>query len=250
MQITFLGCGNSRGVPYINCHCYVCTSTNKKNKRKRPSLLIEENNNTILIDTSPDLKQQCMENNITKIDAVIYTHDHFDHVAGIDDLRSFCHGTKPINAYIDDNTFASMSRRYDYLFQGLSRQCHPMLKRNKLDAFQEINGIQCVSFNQIHGSILSRGIRIKNFAYSTDFNEIPEESVEYLNDLEIWVVDCTRYSYAETHSYYEKTLMLIERFKPKLAVLTHMSHEIEYEEISKIIPKGVIAAYDNLIINI
>ncbi|MSO14060.1 MBL fold metallo-hydrolase [Rickettsiales endosymbiont of Trichoplax sp. H2] len=246
MQITILGCGNSHGVPCINCDCFVCKSTNKKNKRKRPSIFVEYKDTKILIDTSPDLRQQCLENNIIEIDAVIYTHDHSDHVAGIDDVRRLCKDKKPIDAYIDDSTFKSLSKRYDYIFKNNSPLYYSLLKRIKLEKSQKIGDINVSAFDQIHGSIISQGIRLENIAYSTDFNEIPEKSFEKLENLDVWIVDCMRYSYAPTHSYLEKTLLLIERIKPKLAVLTHMAHEIEYEEISKILPKNVIAAYDNL----
>ena len=137
MQITILGCGNSHGVPCINCDCFVCKSANKKNKRKRPSIFVEYKDTKILIDTSPDLRQQCLENNIIEIDAVIYTHDHSDHVAGIDDIRRLCKDKKPIDAYIDDSTFKSLSKRYDYIFQNNSPLYYSLLKRIKLEKSQK-----------------------------------------------------------------------------------------------------------------
>ena len=246
MQITILGCGNSHGVPCINCSCFVCESGNIKNKRKRASIFIEHKDTKILIDTSPDLRQQCLENNIREIDAVMYTHDHSDHVAGIDDIRRLCKDKKPIDAYIDDNTFKNLNKRYSYIFNETSSLYYPLLKRRVLKPFQKIGDINVSSFDQMHGSIISQGIRLENIAYSTDFNEMPEEAFEKLENLDVWILDCMRYSYAPTHSYLEKSLLLIERVKPKLAILTHMAHEIEYDEISKILPKNVIAAYDNL----
>ena len=246
MQITILGCGNSHGVPCINCNCFVCESDNIKNKRKRASIFIEHKDTKILIDTSPDLRQQCLENNITEIDAVIYTHDHSDHVAGIDDIRRLCKDKKPIDAYIDDTTFKNLTKRYNYIFNETSSLYHPLLKRKILKPFQKVGDVNVSAFDQIHGAIISQGIRLENVAYSTDFNEMPEDAFEKLKNLDVWILDCMRYSYAPTHSYLEKSLLLIERVKPKLAVLTHMAHEIEYDEISKILPKNVIAAYDNL----
>ena len=246
MQVTILGCGSSHGVPSINCDCFVCKSENIKNKRKRASIFVETQKTKILIDTSPDLRQQCLENDIRRIDAIIYTHDHSDHVAGIDDARRLCKNRQPIDAYIDDVTFDKLNKRYDYIFQTSDPLYYPLLKRIKLDPFQKIGDINVVAFDQIHGSIISQGIRLDNVAYSTDFNEIPEESLAKLENLDVWIVDCLRYSYAPTHSYLEKSLLLIERVKPKLAVLVHMGHEIEYEEMSKILPKNIIAAYDNM----
>jgi phosphoribosyl 1,2-cyclic phosphate phosphodiesterase len=246
MQVTILGCGSSHGVPSLNCDCFVCKSENIKNKRKRASIFVETQKTKILIDTSPDLRQQCLENDIRRIDAIIYTHDHSDHVAGIDDARRLCKNRQPIDAYIDDVTFDKLNKRYDYIFQTSDPLYYPLLKRIKLDPFQKIGDINVVAFDQIHGSIISQGIRLDNVAYSTDFNEIPEESLAKLENLDVWIVDCLRYSYAPTHSYLEKSLLLIERVKPKLAVLVHMGHEIEYEEMSKILPKNIIAAYDNM----
>ena len=246
MQVTILGCGSSHGVPSINCDCFVCKSENIKNKRKRASIFVETQKTKILIDTSPDLRQQCLENDIRGIDAIIYTHDHSDHVAGIDDVRRLCKSRQPIDAYIDDATFDNLNKRYDYIFQTSDPLYYPLLKRIKLEPFQKIGDINVVAFDQIHGSIISQGIRLDNVAYSTDFNEISEESLAKLENLDVWIVDCLRYSYAPTHSYLEKSLFLIEKVKPKLAVLVHMGHEIEYEEISKILPKNVIAAYDNM----
>jgi phosphoribosyl 1,2-cyclic phosphate phosphodiesterase len=246
MKVTILGCGSSHGVPSLNCDCFVCKSDNIKNKRKRASIFVETQKIKILIDTSPDLRQQCLENDIREIDAIIYTHDHSDHVAGIDDVKRLCKNNQPIDAYIDDTTFNNLNVRYDYIFKTSDPLYYPLLRRIKLEPLQKIGDLNVVAFDQVHGSIVSQGIRLNNVAYSTDFNEISEESLAKLENLDVWIVDCLRYSYAPTHSYLEKSLLLIERVKPKLAVLTHMGHEIEYEEISKILPKNVIAAYDNM----
>ncbi len=246
MKVTILGCGSSHGVPSLNCDCFVCKSDNIKNKRKRASIFVETQKIKILIDTSPDLRQQCLENDIREIDAIIYTHDHSDHVAGIDDVKRLCENNQPIDAYIDDTTFNNLNVRYDYIFKTSDPLYYPLLRRIKLKPLQKIGDLNVVAFDQVHGSIVSQGIRLNNVAYSTDFNEISEESLAKLENLDVWIVDCLRYSYAPTHSYLEKSLLLIERVKPKLAVLTHMGHEIEYEEISKILPKNVIAAYDNI----
>ena len=246
MNITILGCGGSQGVPHIGCNCYVCGSDHPKNKRKRVSIFIETEKTKILVDTSPDLRQQCLENNITHLDAIIFTHDHSDHVAGIDEVRALCKNKMLIDAYVDDQTFASLSLRYNYIFEKIDPLYFPSLNRKKLESSQMIGDIEVKAFNQLHGSLISQGLRFGNAAYSTDFNLIPEESMHQLENLDIWIVDCLRYSYAPTHSYLEKTLLLIERLKPKLAVLTHMGHDIDYDEISKILPKNVIAGFDNM----
>lgn len=249
MRVTILGCGSSQGVPYIGCQCYVCTSKNIKNKRKRVSILIETDKTKILVDTSPDLRQQCLENNIKTVDAIIFTHDHSDHVAGIDEVRGLCKNKTAIDAYIDDATFMSLSHRYEYIFHKKNSLYFPTLKRKKLEKDQVIGDIQVKAFEQVHGKIISQGLRFGDIAYSTDFNHISEESIKELQNLKVWIVDCLRYYYAVTHSYLERTLLLIERVNPKLAVLTHMGHDIEYDEISKILPKNVIAGFDNMVIS-
>ncbi|WPX96182.1 MBL fold metallo-hydrolase [Candidatus Bandiella woodruffii] len=248
MKITILGCGSSQGVPYIGCKCYVCASDDSKNKRRRVSILVETDATKILVDTSPDLRQQCLDNNITSLDAIIFTHDHSDHVAGIDEVRALRKNKKLIDAYIDDETFRSLSNRYSYIFNYSTPLYPPTLRRKKLDKSQIIGDVQVKAFDQMHGDIISQGLRFGNVAYSTDFNKIPDESMECLQNLDVWIVDCLRYSYAPTHSYFEKTLLLIEQIKPKLAVLTHMGHDIDYNEISKILPKNVVAGFDNMVI--
>lgn len=246
MEITILGCGSSHGVPSVNCHCFVCTSDNPRNKRTRASIFIKTKKTQILIDTSPDLRQQCLNNNIESVNAIIFTHEHSDHVAGIDDIRRLCKYGQPIVSYMDDATFAALKIRYHYIFSSENLMYPPLIKRKELKKQQKIGDVNVISFNQIHGLIMSQGIRINNVVYSTDLNKMPESSLTALQNLDIWILDCLRYSYTPTHLYLEKSLLLIERIKPKLAVLTHMGHDIEYEEISKMLPKNVIAAYDNL----
>jgi phosphoribosyl 1,2-cyclic phosphate phosphodiesterase len=246
MEITILGSGSSQGVPQVACKCCVCASSNVKNKRKRASILIESTQTKILVDTSPELRLQCLENNISNVDAVIFTHAHSDHVAGIDDIRMLCTNKKSISAYMDDETFNTLLCSYNYIFNSKDNAYLPYLRRNKLEKKQVIGDIEVNAFDQIHGKIISQGLRFRDVVYSTDFSEIPEESIVYLQNLKVWVVDCLRYYYSPTHSHLEKTLSLIERHRPKLAILTHMSHDIDYDEISKILPKNVIAAFDNM----
>ena len=250
MKVTILGCGSSQGVPYIACQCYVCASNNTKNKRRRASILVETGKTKILVDTSPDLRQQCLENNIKAIDAIIFTHDHFDHVGGIDDTRGLCKNETPIDTYIDDATFSSLSCRYEYIFYKNNPLYLPTLKRKKLQKSQTIGDIKVKAFEQKHGKAISQGLRFGDIAYSTDFNYIPKQSIAELQNLKIWIVDCLRYYYALTHSYLERTLLLIEQIKPKLAILTHMGHDIDYDEISKILPLNVIPGFDNMKIKI
>jgi len=246
MQVTILGCGSSLGVPQLLCKCYVCTSGTIKNKRRRASIHIQDQGTSILVDTSPDVKYQLLDNNISHLDAVIFTHDHSDHVAGIDEIRAMCLNKKPIDAYIDDETFATLQKRYEYIFNNKNNIYFSSLFRKKLTNKFSIKNLSFESFLQIHGNIISRGLIYRDFAYSTDFHCIPQVSLAKLSNVTVWIIDCLRYSHSISHSYLEKTLTLIDQVNPKLAILTHMGHDIDYEEINNILPSNVVAAYDNM----
>jgi phosphoribosyl 1,2-cyclic phosphate phosphodiesterase len=258
MKVTILGCGASPGVPLIGCGCRVCSSDDPKNKRSRVSVLVQEGDATLLIDTSPDMRSQCIANKIKTIDAILYTHAHADHTHGIDDIRSFnYYNNAPIPAYMDPQTEKEIRDRFSYAFlepipaYGWFRPClKPMrVDLHVTDAFH-IGKMEIKAFEQIHGRGKSLGYRIGNFAYSTDVNELPEKAFDNLNDLDVWVVDCLQYEPAPTHAHLDLTLKWIERAKPKMAILTHMSHMIEYEELKGKLPENITPAYDGLVIDL
>jgi len=255
MRVTILGCGNSTGVPAIGCTCEVCLSDNPKNKRSRVSVLVEEKGLNLLIDSSPDLREQALKNNIKQIDAVLYTHSHADHTMGIDDLRAFNYlSQKTLLAYGDAATMNTLTDRFPYIFRqktdkifyGASLSAH-ILADEPVYRFT-IEGLSVTSFEQIHAKVKTLGYRIGNFAYSTDTNQLPETAFEALAGVEIWAVDCLRYSEAFSHSHLKQTLEWIERVKPKLAILTHMDHDLEYDRLSSELPAGVVAGYDGMVI--
>ena len=243
MKITILGCGSSTGVPLIGCKCAVCTSDNPKNKRTRVSVYVESGDLRLLIDASPDLREQALKNNITDVNAVIFTHAHADHANGIDDLRSFNHlGNRVLDAYIEPPIPAF----------GWFR---PALQYHQLEAGQSvtIQGVKISVFKQIHGQFIERaepyvtlGIRIGDFAYSTDVKELPEESLAALKGVRYWVIDCLRKEIAPTHAHLDLTLSWIRQINPERAFLTHMNHQLEYEALKKHLPPGVEPAYDSL----
>ena len=251
MRITILGCGSSSGVPMIGCTCAVCRSDNPKNKRSRVSVFIEINGKNLLIDTSPDLRAQMLANHISRVDAVLYTHDHADHTHGIDDLRSFNYlsgNTLPV--YCDQATCDSLLSRFGYAFGPKPDIWYrPSLKANLI---QSPNGklnildISIAYFEQLHGKVKTIGYRIGNFAYSTDLDGLPEAAFEALEGTEIWVVDCLRKTKSHAHAHLEMTMGWIGRVKPKLAVLTHMSHDMDYDELTRILPSGVVPGYDGM----
>jgi phosphoribosyl 1,2-cyclic phosphate phosphodiesterase len=252
MKITMLGCGNSSGVPIIGCDCPTCSSDNPKNNRTRVSVYVETEQAKLLIDTSPDLRAQALRHNIRHVDAVLYTHDHADHVHGIDDVRSYNYMTnQPLPVYGDEVNMRQIEARFPYAFleRTQANWLRPALIAHhlpKLAGSFEVNGQKIIYFEQIHGKIKSLGYRIGDFAYSTDVNILPEESLSALEGVKIWIVDCLRYEPAHSHSYLENTLAWIKRIQPKRAVLTHMSHEIEYEAIKAQLPEGVEPGYDGL----
>ena len=243
----------------IGCKCAVCLSDNPKNKRTRVSVYVETGDLRLLIDASPDLREQALKNNITDVNTVIFTHAHADHAHGIDDLRNFNHlGNNVLDTYADQGTYQELHERFGYCFEppiptfGWFR---PALVYKRLEAGQSINvrGVNITAFKQIHGQFIERpepytnlGIRIGDFAYSTDVKELPSESLAVLKGVRYWVVDCLRKEIAPTHAHLDLSLSWIKQISPERAFLTHMNHQLEYEELKKHLPPGVEPAYDGL----
>lgn len=257
MKVTILGSGNSTGVPSIGCKCEVCQSTNPKNKRSRVSAFIEERGCNILIDSSPDLREQALKNNITRVDALLYTHAHADHANGIDDMRSFNYlSNKSIPAYGNAHTINTLCARFSYIFTpktggffygaSLNGQIVPETPVGKI----EIADNTVTYFQQNHAKINTLGYRIGGFAYSTDVKALPEESFEALRGVEVWVVDCLRRAETFSHSHLAQSLQWIARVQPRLAILTHMDHDFDYDRLSSELPSGVIPAYDGMIVEL
>lgn len=257
MRVVMLGCGGSAGVPFIGCPCSVCTSDNPRNKRTRVSLYIEVDGRHLLIDTSPDLRSQALREDITKVEAVLYTHDHADHVHGIDELRSFNYLLgKPIPIYGSTETLEVLKRRFSYAFQEKPQNqwYRPTLLpvafgEGKVVEF-DVLGVKVTAFEQSHGQGVSYGYRIGNFAYSTDTDFLSDSAFEALAGVDTWIVDCLRYQPAPTHAHLETTLRWIERLKPRQAILTHMTHEFDYDILSGELPSGVLVGYDGLQIHL
>ncbi len=240
----------------IGCGCEVCTSDNPKNKRSRVSSWIETRGKSLLIDSSPDLRQQALKHNIRRVDSVLYTHDHADHTHGLDELRSFNYlSDEAIPIYCDRQTYASIYSKFGYAFQEKPPVWfRPCLTANILEEGDVgkvlIQDITVTYFKQLHGKVTTLGYRIGNMAYSTDTDGLPESAFKALEGVEIWIVDCLRYSKSPTHASLEMTLGWIDRVKPKLAILTHMAHEFDYEQLSKELPAGVVAGYDGMAIEL
>lgn len=242
MEIVVLGCGASTGVPMLGLGWGRCDPNNPKNRRTRVSLLIKNGEDNIILDTSPDIREQLFRENITKVDAIVYTHYHADHVSGIDELRSLYFSNKQtIDIYGDQATLDEIKSRYHYLF---SREKYDptykgFLIPHLIEGDFTLRGINFKTFYQEHGNINSLGFRIGNFAYSTDARNLDENAFKVLEGIDTWIVDCLKREEAPSHSHLARTLSWIERVKPKRAFLTHMDLSMDYDELSNELKNAV-----------
>ncbi|MDD3288290.1 MAG: MBL fold metallo-hydrolase [Alphaproteobacteria bacterium] len=255
MKVTILGCGNSGGVPLIGNKWGACDPGNPRNRRRRASALVEEGDTTLLIDTSPDLREQLLACNLQHLTAVLYTHFHADHTHGIDDLREVNWLThEPIPIYADKEMISEIQNRFAYVFPEYNRppgKFHrPVLEPHIIDSPLQFGSITVNCFKQQHGNIETLGFRFNDFAYSSDVNSLDEKAFKALRGVKVWVVDAIREYAHPTHSYLEQTLGWIEKVNPDKAYLTHMDQSMDYATISAKLPKNVEPSYDGLVIEI
>jgi phosphoribosyl 1,2-cyclic phosphate phosphodiesterase len=250
MRITVLGCGTSSGVPVIGNYWGTCDPNNPKNRRSRVSVAVEEGDTRLIIDTSPDLREQCLANNIDKVDGVLFTHDHADHTHGIDDLRIMAMRSRQrVPIYADKGTLQTLNQRFDYIFD--PKEGYPAICEGHLiDGAFELGGMPIQPFLQHHGFMDTLGFRIGDFAYSTDVVELDDAAFEALAGVKVWIVTALRYEPHPTHAHLAKTLEWIDRVKPERAYLTHMTWEMDYDTLMSELPDGVEPAYDGLVIDI
>ena len=251
--LTVLGCGTSTGVPLIQCWCEVCVSKNPRNKRLRASVWLQVNGKSFLIDTSTDLRQQALRAGIPRVDAVLYTHPHADHIHGIDELRSFNYIQKSdIPVYGNNWTCTDLRTKFPYIFSPpavVEGGGIPRLILNEFDAQKDsitILGEKFIPIPLVHGSKECVGYRLGNLAYVTDCNDIPTASLNRMKDLEILVLDCVRLIPHPTHFNLDQALETAQALKAKKTYLTHLGHEFEYAKWKKKLPRGVYLAYDGL----
>ncbi len=258
MKVTVLGCGGSGGVPILGRtpggHWGNCDPANPKNRRRRVSVLVEHGASTLLVDTSPDLRLQLMDAQVTGLDAVLYSHAHGDHCHGIDDLRSMVYARgAPIPAYMDRHTRERLTRRFDYAFASNSDPdsfYKPLLEDRVIVGAFKVGDIKVTAFEQGHGSETTLGYRFGPAAYSTDVAELDEAAFEALAGVRLWIVDCLRLEPHPTHAHFEKTLEWIARVKPERAILTHMNHTLDYDILAALCPPGVEPGYDGLVVEV
>lgn len=246
-EITILGCGSSWGVPVIGCKCAVCKSDSPYNKRNRSSILVESRNTKILVDAGFDIRHQLIKFGIDKIDAVIITHDHADHVFGVDDLRIFhdLHNME-VALYTDHKTMHALQQKFSYLFNRDVFKIHEISFYDKVS----IGDIDLQFFRQDHGVMDSLGMRVQNIIYTNDVKRYPEETEKYLYDSDTWIVDCVDYKSTATHVGLDTVLEWQKKYKPKNMYLTNMSHDIDYFKIQERLPDNIYPSYDGMKIKV
>ena len=256
MKFIILGCGSSMGVPRPDGFFGNCDPKNKKNYRTRCSALIKTSDENILIDASPDLRQQLLRHKIKKINKVLFSHMHGDQTHGINDLRSFYINDKSqINVYADKYTSKYLKHSFSYIFKSFSKEYPATLKLNKLskNIFTKNNNkkIQIKSIEVKHGKIKSNCFIIdQKLAYISDVNKIYNKDFRYFKKLKFLIIDCLWYKYHPSHFNLDTSLSIIKKFKPKKAILTNLSPVLDYKILKKLLPKNVIPAHDGLTIKL
>jgi phosphoribosyl 1,2-cyclic phosphate phosphodiesterase len=248
LKITVLGSGTSAGVPTIGCHCDVCTSSDPRDNRLRPSILISYQDRNVLVDTTPDFRTQALRAKINHLDAVIFTHSHADHLMGLDDVRPFNFRQKGrIPIYASSDTLEAIRRCFPYIFDGLKKESHvPQLELRPIDGPFDLFGTEFVPVPVLHGSKPIYGFRFGAAAYLTDHSEIPEPSMEQLRGLDVLFLDALRYKPHPTHSTVDRSVETVGKLAPKRAFFTHICHDLPHERTESRLPANVHLAYDGL----
>jgi phosphoribosyl 1,2-cyclic phosphate phosphodiesterase len=248
IDLLFLGTGTSAGIPMIGCKCTVCTSTDPHDKRMRPSIVIEYNNSSILVDTTPELRLQCIANNVNKIDTVVYTHGHADHIMGLDDVRRFnALRSGPLDVWADTATHSVLTRCFGYAFREPEPEMkvfRPHLIPKLIDGPFEIAGKQWIPIPLIHGDMPILGFRIDNFAYCTDVSFIPESSFGLLKGLDLLVLDALQHKKHPTHFTVAEALEATRRISAKKTLFTHIAHGVAHEATNATLPDRIRLAFD------
>jgi phosphoribosyl 1,2-cyclic phosphate phosphodiesterase len=260
-QARILGCGSSGGVPRVAQGWGACDPSNPKNRRRRCSLLLRqglaEQQTSVLIDTSPDLREQLLDAEVRHLDGVFLTHPHADHIHGMDDVRPVVINMKrKIDAVMDQSTADSVINRFNYIFKTPNGSLYPELltdhriKAGETWQFRGAGGTMDVTcFRLHHGDIDALGLRVGGLAYTPDLNDIPSESLDFLRDLDVWIIDALGYKPHPSHLSVNDALRWIDHFKPKRAILTNLNPELDYDTLSGQIPEHVTPAFDGMIIN-
>lgn len=253
MKVTFLGTGTSQGVPVICCKCSVCNSNNPKDKRLRSSIYIEIDNKHIVIDSGPDFRQQMLSNNVTHLDAIVYTHEHKDHTAGLDDVRAYnYHQQEDIPIYATEKVLEQIKMEFAYIFNEHKYPGIPQIETNVINEKTfDIKGVKITPIEVQHFKLPVFGYRINNFCYITDANFISQSSMDKLKNLDVLILNALRKEKHLSHFNLLEAIEIIEKLKPKKAYLTHISHYLGLHDVESVnLPKNIHLAYDGLTIEI
>jgi phosphoribosyl 1,2-cyclic phosphate phosphodiesterase len=253
MRITVLGSGTSVGVPTIGCHCEVCTSTDPRDQRLRPSVLVSYAGRNVLIDTTPDFRTQALRAHIERLDAVLFTHSHADHLMGLDDVRPFNfrqRGGIPI--FASEPTMGAIQRSFPYIFDTAKQESNvPKLEPNVIDTAPfDVLGVPFHAVPVLHGTQTIFGFRFGNAAYLTDHSRIPDESMDLLRGLDVLFLDALRYKPHPTHSTVEQSVATVQQLTPRRAFFTHICHDLAHERDGNLLPPNIQLAYDGLEIDV
>ncbi len=246
--LTVLGSGTSMGVPTIGCPCKVCHSSDPHNKRTRPSVLLQYQDRAVIIDTTPDFRTQALRVDLKRLDAVLLTHAHADHILGLDDIRPFnIFQQAPIPVYASRDTLQTVRQTFAYIFRhGEPLSTVPKIELHELDGSIELFGLTIDPIPVLHGPMEVLGFRFGRCAYLTDFSTIPDASLPLLADLDFLFLDALRHVPHPTHCTVEQALAYVERLKPRRAFFTHVCHDLEHEATNATLPAHVRLAYDGL----
>jgi len=250
MKVRILGCGTSTGVPRIGNDWGVCDPAEPRNRRRRVSILVAAGDSKILVDTTPDLRDQLLDADVATVDAVIWTHEHADHAHGLDDLRQLFHNAgAPVRGFAATRTLDSLTSRFDYVFDG-KRGYPATVAAAPLPETLQIGPITVQSVEQPHGAITSTGLLFthdrKSVAYSTDFNALTADMQTLFEGAGVWIVDALRHRPHPTHNHLDQTLGYIDRVRPRRAILTHMDNSMDYRSLLRELPPHIEPGYDGL----
>jgi phosphoribosyl 1,2-cyclic phosphate phosphodiesterase len=253
VELLFLGTGTSGGVPMIGCKCEVCTSTDPHDKRMRPSVAISYGSARVLVDTTPELRLQCLAHGVDKIDAVVFTHAHADHIMGLDDVRRFNYlKNGPLDVWAEERAFKTIHHSFAYAFREPSadeKVFRPHLVHRTINGSPfEIEGTRWTPIRLMHGQMPVMGFRVGRLAYCTDVSSIPEESFELLKDLDVLVLDALQYKRHVTHFSVEEAIEAARRIGAKQTLFTHIAHSLPHEATNRGLPEGIRLAYDGEIV--
>ena len=248
VELLFLGSGTSAGVPMIGCSCDVCLSTDPRDKRMRPSVVISYNGTRVLVDTTPELRIQAITHNVHRIDAVVMTHAHADHIMGFDDLRRFNFGAGgPLDLYAENSTAEALKRSFGYAFEEPPpdlKVFRPYVIHHAIEGPFEIAGVRWTPIPLMHGTMRIFGYRVGNLAYCTDVSAIPETTFPLLNGLDVLVLDALQYKKHVTHFSVEQAIEAAQRIGAKQTLFTHIGHTLPHEATNRNLPPGIRLAHD------